>query len=281
MPVKITHDMTDVLLKELANAFRKNNGRKTFVELIIVGGGSILLNYGFRDMTDDFDIVSTANQALKDASIAIRDKYDLEYNWINSDFTGTASNSAMLRQVSTLYRSFNNDKFIVRTVDAEYLIAMKMISYRKYKSDRSDIVGVLKEEKLRGNNISKDSIQKAISVLYPEKCRDIIQSEAFYEVTKWCELDAARLEKLYHELTREEDVLALKLKEKAKEDPFKMTQAARDDFLKQAEQKIFPRPSSNKKPTLEEMLAKANRMLEVEKTQTNNIRQNRCEDMEL
>lgn len=41
-------NMVDTYLKELAKEFKRLTGRKTSAEIIIVGGGSVLLNYDFR-----------------------------------------------------------------------------------------------------------------------------------------------------------------------------------------------------------------------------------------
>ena len=54
----------------------------------------------------------------------------------------------------------------IRTVAAEYLIAMKLRSGRPYKSDLSDILGVLAEHEKRGTPISMDQIRKAVIDLY-------------------------------------------------------------------------------------------------------------------
>ena len=48
---KITKTNFNIYLKELAKAYRKINKNKVLIELIIVGGGSILVNYGFRETT--------------------------------------------------------------------------------------------------------------------------------------------------------------------------------------------------------------------------------------
>lgn len=43
----ITKSNLDDYLKEVAKEFRKRNG-KVPAEIIIIGGGSVLINYGFR-----------------------------------------------------------------------------------------------------------------------------------------------------------------------------------------------------------------------------------------
>ena len=54
----------------------------------------------------------------------------------------------------------------VRTIKDEYLIAMKLVSMRKYKHDRSDIVGILYENEQNGNKISFQDIDRAVNNLY-------------------------------------------------------------------------------------------------------------------
>lgn len=53
---KITRDNAFEILKQFAKAYRKELG-KVPGEIIIVGGGSIMLNYKFRDATQDFDVI--------------------------------------------------------------------------------------------------------------------------------------------------------------------------------------------------------------------------------
>lgn len=52
-----TKENLDQYLKELAKEFIKLNGRKTPAEIILIGGASVVINYGFRQMTDDMDAI--------------------------------------------------------------------------------------------------------------------------------------------------------------------------------------------------------------------------------
>ena len=56
----------------------------------------------------------------------------------------------------------------IRTVEAEYLIAMKLRSGRQYKSDLSDVLGILAEHEKRGDPIPIDRIRRAVADLYGE-----------------------------------------------------------------------------------------------------------------
>lgn len=51
-----TKENLDSYLKELAKEFRKKNGTRMPAEIILIGGASILINYGFREMTYDMDM---------------------------------------------------------------------------------------------------------------------------------------------------------------------------------------------------------------------------------
>lgn len=43
----------DFYLKELAREIRKLGGKATQVEIVLIGGASILANYDFREVTHD------------------------------------------------------------------------------------------------------------------------------------------------------------------------------------------------------------------------------------
>ena len=144
-----TKENLDMYLKELAKEFRKLNGKTMKAEITLVGGAAILVNYDFRNMTTDVDAIIHASSAMKDAIRHVGDKYDLPYGWLNADFMQTKSYSTRLNQFSVYYRTFSN-VLTIRTISAEYLIAMKLRSGRKYKHDLSDIVGILAEHEKQG-----------------------------------------------------------------------------------------------------------------------------------
>ncbi len=160
-----TKENLDMYLSRLAKEFRKLNGTKIPAEIILVGGASVLANYGFRDMTYDIDAIIQASSSMKEAINIVGDELGLPNGWLNSDFTKTRSYSSNLLQYSRFYKRFG---YIleVRTVASEYLIAMKLMSGRKYKNDISDIVGILKEEKDKGNELTLSKIQTAVCNLY-------------------------------------------------------------------------------------------------------------------
>ena len=102
---------------------------------------------------------------MKEALNRVGDKFGLPSGWLNTDFKKTDSYSDKLLGVSIYYKTFSNI-LTVRTVAAEYLIAMKLMSGRQYKNDLSDIAGILWEHQKNGNPISKEGINNAISTLY-------------------------------------------------------------------------------------------------------------------
>lgn len=165
-----TKENLDVYLKELSKEFRKLNGKKVPAEIVLVGGASILVNYGFRETTYDIDALICASSSMKDAINHVGDRFCLPNGWLNEDFRKTASFSDKLYGVSTYYKTFSNI-VTVRTVAAEYLIAMKLMSGRQYKNDLSDILGILWEHHKNGSSISREVIDGAIDELYGEDAR--------------------------------------------------------------------------------------------------------------
>ena len=150
---------------ELAKAYKKLGGKKMPAEIILIGGAAIIENYGFRDMTTDVDAIIHAASVMDDAIRQVGDQFDLPYGWLNTDFIKTSSYSRNLNRYSVLYKVFNQI-LTVRTVSAEYLIAMKLRSGRKYKNDLSDIIGILAEHEDKGDRITSERIDKAVLNLY-------------------------------------------------------------------------------------------------------------------
>ena len=160
-----TKENLDTYLKELAKEFRRLNGKSMPAEIVLVGGAAILTNYGFRDMTTDIDAVIHAASSMKDAINMVGDKFDLPNGWLNADFMHTGSYSPKLDEFSVYYKSFYG-VLSVRTIAAEYLIAMKLRSGRKYKNDLSDVIGILAEHEKRGTPITLEKIDAAVTNLY-------------------------------------------------------------------------------------------------------------------
>jgi len=155
----------DFCLKELGKEYKKQSGSKMPAEIILIGGASILANYNFRDVTYDVDAVILASSAMKEAAKRVSETLGLPSGWLNMDFKRTNSYSDKLAEVSIHYKSFTNI-LTVRTVTAEYLVAMKLKSGRRYKNDLSDVAGVLWEHEKNGKPITREAIDKAVTVLY-------------------------------------------------------------------------------------------------------------------
>lgn len=177
----ITKENLDTYLKELAKQFRKLNGKAMPAEITLIGGASILINYGFRDSTYDVDALIHASSAMKDAINYVTDTLGLPSGWLNEDFKNTKSYTPRLVNYSKYYRTFSN-VLTVRTITGEYLVAMKLMAYRQYKHDLSDIVGILREQHNSGDPLTLERIDKAVKDLYdnwdnlPENAKNMIES---------------------------------------------------------------------------------------------------------
>lgn len=196
-----TKENLDSYLKELAKEFRKRNGNKIPAEIILIGGASILINYVFREMTYDMDAIIQSSSAMRDAINTVGDRFGLPVGWLNTDFINTDSYTPRLLEYSKYYKTFAN-VLQVRTVSAEYLVAMKLMAGRQYKNDLSDIVGILIEQEEREDAFTLDKIKKAVVDLYdsyerlPKNSRTFIESiykkedlKEFYQQCRQLELE--------------------------------------------------------------------------------------------
>lgn len=172
-------------LKAVAKEYKKMGGKAMPAELILIGGAAVIANYGFREMTTDIDAIIHAASVMKDAINSVGDQYHLQNGWLNTDFMRTASYSPKLDQYSTYYRTFGGI-LSVRTVQLEYLIAMKLRSGRLYKNVRSISQIFWLEHEKRGEPITMDQdyckrlriyteagsrYQQALSCLFSRLCK--------------------------------------------------------------------------------------------------------------
>lgn len=196
-----TKENLDCYLKELAKVFRKLNGSKVPAEIILIGGASVLINYGFREMTYDVDAIINSSSVMKDAINIVGDRFELPFGWLNTDFANTTSYTPRLARYSKYYKTFSNI-LQVRTISAEYLVAMKLMAGRQYKNDLSDIVGIMVEQQNKGEALSIEVIKRAVTDLYddyesiPEKSRTFLEAIylqedllAFYKQCRETEMD--------------------------------------------------------------------------------------------
>lgn len=151
-------------LSLLSKEIKRQFGRKAKVELIIVGGAAILLGYDFRDNTMDIDAYISNGVSIKPAIYKIAEDNDISEDWLNSDFLKTTSFTHKLTEVSKFFKTYNQS-LSVRVVKDEYLIAMKLESFRKYKFDLSDVVNIFYS--MKGSRKEKiEKIKKAFKYLY-------------------------------------------------------------------------------------------------------------------
>lgn len=203
---KITRENAMDIIKRFAREYRKELG-KVRGEIIIVGGGSIMLNYKFRDATQDFDVILRTVSGITDVIAKFADENNLPRDWMNSDFMKTKSYSTKLAEVSKHFCFLNNNTLEIRTVSGVYLIAMKLRAHREYRNDISDVAGILMEEREAGHVIEYDDISKAYVFLYEENIETNLQ-----EIAKdLCDKEISDLKKMYTERNEAEKRIGSKV----------------------------------------------------------------------
>lgn len=121
----------------------------------------------------------------------------------------------------------------MRTVCAEYLIAMKLMAGRKYKNDLSDVVGILMEHEKAGAPIGMERIDVAMHDLY-DGWKDVPEDlRAFIEAV----VQNGDYEALYRQYRAEEEAGRTALLDFEKNYPGVMKEGNINDILKAARAK--------------------------------------------
>ena len=229
---EFTKDNIGLYLKELSKEYRRRVGKSMPAELILIGGASVLINYGFRNMTTDIDAIIQAASSMKDAINAVGDRYNLPNGWLNADFKKTDSYTPKLAEFSVYYKTYSN-VLTIRTVSGEYLIAMKLRAGRQYKSDLSDVLGILSEHEKRGIPITMDQIRKAASDLYGGWAYLPDASRAFIENV----MENGQFEQLYEQTLQGEQETKELLIQFEQDDPGKTTKDNVDGIAESLQEK--------------------------------------------
>lgn len=208
----LDRDNLDYYLTALGKEYKKLS--KHPVQIVLIGGGAIFIRYSFRIMSLDLDglLYPYKSDSLKHAIRIVADKYNIPYGWLNDDFIKTDSYSKNIFIYSDYYKTYSN-LIEVRIIDTIHLIAMKLKSFRSYKRDQSDIVGILLEEKQKSNIIEKDSIIDAYVDLYDKKpsIEELDFLAYLYSKTdEW--------ETIFKSVVKEEDINKAEISKKGKAD---------------------------------------------------------------
>ncbi|KAF0222553.1 MAG: Uncharacterized protein FD133_294 [Erysipelotrichaceae bacterium] len=235
----ITKQDLEKYLFELAKAYKKVSKRNLQnLEIVLVGGASILINYTFRVSTTDVDGTFLTPDALLIAIKNVAEKFELGPKWINTDFEKSPSYSDQLRINSVFYQDYLG-VISVRTIRSEYLVAMKLVAGRMHKNDITDIIGILHESRKNNEPLSVDKIKDAVLTLYGKLDK--------VSTTTW---------KLFNQIIENGDYESLFLQYRQEEIE---NQAALIDFRKNATERLT-------KEDLDEILRSIQKKREQEKS---------------
>lgn len=228
-----TKENMELYFRELAKEYRKLAGKYMPAEIVLIGGAAVVAGYGFRDMTTDIDAVIRAGSAMKEAINRVGDRYHLPNGWLNADFQSTPSYSSRLAEYSS-YLYTRSNVLEVRTVQAEYLVAMKLVSGRRYKRDLSDIIGILSAHRERGDPIDFRRIDKAMVDLYGSW--DLVDdfAKSFLQIV----LETKDLKTLYGHVTEKENAARNAVLEVDHEYPNVINENNINSIIEQAEKKL-------------------------------------------
>jgi len=161
----ISSDKIDEYLNDLAENYKKISEKKEKVEIILVGGAAVLLNYKFRKTTNDIDYSNKINIEIEKAAKLTALKYKLSEKWLNNDFTYMIKDYKKLIEFTIPYKTMA-DILDIKTVSPECLIALKLKALRENKHDTSDIAGILMECKEKGKPLDLNKIFETVNKIY-------------------------------------------------------------------------------------------------------------------
>lgn len=182
--IKDTHDKEltkqdiDNLFYELNKALRKKFKRqpKYFkAELYVVGGACVVANLQSRASTTDIDALWSIGSEMREAINEVGDYLNLGHTWCNCDFKRTKSYTNAIISNSYIYREY--DRLVVRMVNLDLLLAMKLVAFRQHKiTDKYDCINIINALKQNGIQVNSLTLKNLIINYYGTT--DILSEEA-------------------------------------------------------------------------------------------------------
>lgn len=156
----------DNIFTSLADEYEALGGSKD-VNIYLVGGASIILNFEYRMSTIDIDAYFNNSKTLEAAIKNVSSKLDLPKDWINQDFIKTPSYSNKILEKAKLFSKYG--KYIkVFSFEPKYLIAMKLKSSRPTGGDLDDVIMMIYELRFKKVPISYKEVIDAYNYLYSD-----------------------------------------------------------------------------------------------------------------
>lgn len=141
----------------------------------MVGGACIVANLQSRASTTDIDALWSIGSEMREAINEVGDNLGLGHTWCNCDFKRTKSYTNAIISNSYIYKEY--DRLVVRMVNLDLLLAMKLIAFRQHKiTDKYDCINII--NRLRQSGIDINSIVLRNLVIKYYGTTDILSEEA-------------------------------------------------------------------------------------------------------
>jgi hypothetical protein len=139
--------------------------RRVAGEIAVFGGAAIILGFDFREATQDIDALITQGhgQVVK-AQEEVGKELGLPANWLNEQGTSYLSKHSDF----SMFRTYPSEgQFGLRVLMAtpQYLLAMKLLSFRSYGHDIQDIVELAR----RIGCTSEEGLLQLVKHYYPDE----------------------------------------------------------------------------------------------------------------
>lgn len=174
----LSKEEIDLLFIALNKSLRKKMkklDRDIKLDLYVVGGAAVVAGLNCRTSTMDVDAYWTEGSTMRDCINEVAEENNLCHEWCNKDFVRTKSFTLALMTHSHVYHVF--DRLIVRMVNLDLLLAMKLVAFRTHKQtdmlDAQNIINILRKQ---GHVLNEQTILTLVINFYGSL--DVLQQTA-------------------------------------------------------------------------------------------------------
>lgn len=154
------------ILTELATEYDKTSGEPLTV--LIVGGSAAIFHFDFKKVTKDIDIIlSKASPIFEECKEIISNRFSV---FFDKALFEVRENSPEHFEKVILEETFPLDtsskKLSFRVLNKKATVGYYMYGFRRYRHDFSNILGMLIEERKKGNPLTANDLENYFEEIY-------------------------------------------------------------------------------------------------------------------
>ncbi len=195
---KFSVDDLRMILSAVAEEYDKRKGEPLIV--VIIGGSAAVFQFDFYTTTRDIDyLLEKPSPLFLECVKSVGERLNLQGRWMHEQSVTREKYAVGLKKVffsGSTPLPIKSERVSFRVQGRDWYLALKIASFRRYRHDATDILGLLIEEKSQGRKITGADIKNFYDKICGMVCPPHAEAINFLETLDNCP-DLEKLRQLH------------------------------------------------------------------------------------